>query len=211
MTGRVSRGGEKTRLQSSSEYPSFTLIPSRALPILLFSRGVIIVNHLITEARVNPGFWARWKVSRWAPQTLSCQQIKADALWWSYTMLLWYCSTQRSAGLGWMTKFDCIFQPIPSPCPFKVMQKAPLIMHAFMSGCFVVRGQVDVLTHLVVTRENTQFWKSWTVKLSVFVSFEVSTIITRGLLQTSDVFERCGMCATLSRNLQPSLLFWWYY
>lgn len=139
--GESKWGRGEAKAQNTLHSPSF---PPKAPPSLLFSRGVIIVNHLITEARANPRFWARWKVSRRAPQTLSRQQIKADALWWSYTMLLWYCSAQRSAGFGWMTKFDRIFQPIPLPSPFKVTQKAALIMRAFMSGCFVVRGQVNV-------------------------------------------------------------------
>lgn len=49
-----SRGEAKAQntLHSSS-------FPPKAPPSLLFSRGVIIVNHLITEARANPRFWAR--------------------------------------------------------------------------------------------------------------------------------------------------------
>lgn len=60
--------------------------------------GVIIVNHLITEAAVNPRFWARWKVSRWAPETPSRQRIKAGALRWSRAngaLIPWRTKTRR--------------------------------------------------------------------------------------------------------------------
>lgn len=120
----------KPASRTESTAAAWRILPSQASlshplpPCPPFSQGVIIVNHLITEARVNPRFWARWKVSRWSPQTPSRQQIKADTLWWSCPMSLWYCSTQRSADLGWMTKFDRTFQPIPLPFPFKVSRCA---------------------------------------------------------------------------------------
>lgn len=145
----------KTKLQNRKHQRlkvSVSLTPASTAPpqphSLSFSQGVIIVNHLIAEARVNPRFQARWKVSRQALQTPCRQQIKADALWWSYTMLLWYCSTQRSTDLGWMTKFDRTFQLISLPFPFKVMQCAALIIQLFLSRCFVVRGRVIATTRL---------------------------------------------------------------
>lgn len=53
---------------------------------------VVIVNHLIAEAQVNPGFSVRWKVSCWASQTENRQLIKANPLRWSYSVSLSYCS-----------------------------------------------------------------------------------------------------------------------
>lgn len=138
-----------SRVLFTQKLVSVSLVP----PALPFSRGAIIVNHLITEARVNPRFWARWKVSRWAPETPSRQQIKADTLWWSCSMSLWYCSTQRSAGFGWMTKFDRTFQLMPLPFPATQV-------HNVLWG----------LTGLVVMREFLEYTipKGWIIKVFVF-------------------------------------------
>lgn len=74
-------------------------------------------------------------------------------------MSLWYCSAQRSTGLGWMTKFDRAFQLIPLPFPFKVRQCAALIIHLFMSWCFVVCGHMP-RSPCHESSWNTQAWKA---------------------------------------------------
>lgn len=53
------RRENETAEDSSSKYCSFRGLPLSFVPPPSFSRGVIIVNHLITEARVDPRFWAR--------------------------------------------------------------------------------------------------------------------------------------------------------
>lgn len=89
ITARIGayRSTERKTCSSSSSsvfFPEWSLFP----PSLQFSQGLITGNHLLAEAWVNPGFWAGWKVSRWASQTGWQQLIKAEPLPSSHTVLL---------------------------------------------------------------------------------------------------------------------------
>ena len=120
---------------------------------------------------VKPERRGRWKFRRWAPQTPSHQRIKADVLWWSNTMLLWYCSAQRSGG-PWLD--DKVWSHFSNdtfaPFPLKVPPCAASTMHLFMGWCFPRAGCCALLT-------SPSWWSSWNaqawefVKLAVFVDF----------------------------------------
>ena len=141
--------------------------PARRLPL---SRGAIIVNHLLSEAGVR----GRWKFRLWAPQTPCHQRIKADVLWWSNTMLLWYCSTQRSRG-PWLD--DKVWSHFSNDT-FTLSFESPAVRrldNASLHEPIFLRRRGRVVAPRSPLSSRRSSWKVWEfVKLSAFYFFRRS-------------------------------------